>query len=39
MAKSYLATYMDELSTKSRSLFEPRKVINNLPQFPSQKSG
>ena len=30
---------MDELSTKSWGLFEPGKVTNNFPQFPSQKSG
>ena len=29
---------MDQLSTKSQSLFEPGKVTNNLPQFPSQKT-
>ena len=39
MAKNYLTTYMDELSTKLRSLFYPEKVTNNLLQFPSQKSG
>ena len=38
IAKSYLRSYMDELSTIFRSLFEPRKVINNLPQFSSQNS-
>ena len=30
---------MDELSTRLRSLFQPRKVTTNLPQFLSQKSG
>ena len=39
IAKKYLTTYMDELSTKSQSLFSPRKFTNKLPQFPSQKSG
>ena len=39
MAKSYLTTYMDELYTKSWSLFYPRKFTNNLPQFSSQNSG
>ena len=30
---------MDELYTKSWSLFLPKKFAINLPQFPSQKSG
>ena len=38
--KSCLTTYMDELSTKLRSLFlKPRKFTNDLPQFLSRKSG
>ena len=31
--KSYLTTYMDELSTKLRSMLSARKFTNNLPQF------
>ena len=30
---------MDGLSTKSQSLFQPRKFTNNSPKFPSPKSG
>ena len=30
MAKSYLATYIGELSAKSRSLLWPRKLTNNI---------